>query len=71
MVAVPVGGLDDQRVTVLTLDDGVDWSGFTDDSNIPVVAETEALDDKVPAATVLPHSKQINTSADGRLAGCR
>lgn len=46
MVAVPVGGLDDQRVTVLSLDDGVDWSGLTDDTNIPVVAEIEALDDK-------------------------
>lgn len=58
MVAVPVSGLDDQRVSVLTLDDGVDWSGFTDNTNIPVVAEIEALDDKVPAATVLPHSKR-------------
>lgn len=58
MVAVPVGGLDDQRVTVLSLDDSVDWSGLTDDTNIPVVAEIEALDDqdRIPVSSVRPHS---------------
>lgn len=43
MIAVLIGGPDNQRVTILSQNNTVDWGSFTDSAHIPVKEYSEKL----------------------------